>query len=189
MVTTSDFRNGLCIEIDHNLYMIVDFQHVKPGKGNAFVRTKLKNINDGRITERTFSAGHKVNDIRIEKRSYQFLYSDASGYHFMDENTFEQLTLQEKLIDAKDLLKEGQVVSILIHVGNTEKPIGVDLPPFVELEVVYTEPGERGDTATAAKKPAKLETGAEIQVPLFISQNEIIRVDTRTREYCERVQK
>ena len=187
MITTSEFRNGLCIELDHSLYTIIDFQHVKPGKGNAFVRTKLKNISDGRVVDRTFSAGHKVKDIRVEKRSYQFLYSDPTGYYFMDEATFEQICLEEEAIDAKDLLKEGQVVSVLIHVDNNEAPIGMELPPFVELKVTYTEPGVKGDTATAAKKPAELETGAVIQVPLFIRQEEVIRIDTRTREYCERV--
>ncbi len=186
MATTADFRNGLCIEFNNDLYTIVQFQHVKPGKGPAFVRTKLKSLTTGKVIDNTFSAGHKVTVARIERRPYQFLYKDDMGYHFMHRETFEQVPIEEKLIPSADLLKEGQEVDIVFH-AETETPLSVELPPYVELEVTYTEPGVKGDTAsTTATKPAELETGANIQVPLFINQGEKIRVDTRTRSYGER---
>lgn len=186
MATTADFRNGLCIEYNNDLYTIVEFQHVKPGKGGAFVRTKLKSITTGKVLENTFTAGVKITTARIERRPHQFIYSDDLGFHFMDSNTFEQISLEEKLVPQHPFLKEGQEVEILYH-DETETPLSVELPPFVELKIVYTEPGIKGDTATNATKPAKLETGAEIQVPLFIDQDEIIKVDTRTGSYSERV--
>ncbi len=187
MATTADFRNGLCIEYNNDLYTIVQFQHVKPGKGPAFVRTKLKSLTTGKVIDNTFSAGHKVTVARIERRPYQFLYKDDMGYHFMHRETFEQVPIEEKLISSADLLKEGQEVDIVFH-AETETPLSVELPPYVELEVTYTEPGVKGDTAsTTANKPAELETGATINVPLFINQGDKIRVDTRTRSYGERV--
>jgi elongation factor P len=186
MATTADFKNGMCIEFNNGLYTIVEFQHVKPGKGPAFVRTKLKNLSTGKIIDNTFNAGVKVNTARIERRPHQFLYKDDLGYHFMDSNTFEQISIEEKLIEAKGFLKDGQEVEIVVH-AETETPLSVDLPPFVELVVTYTEPGIKGDTATNASKPATLETGATIQVPLFIDQDEKIKVDTRTGTYSERV--
>ncbi|MEN8248147.1 MAG: elongation factor P [Bacteroidota bacterium] len=186
MATTADIKNGLCIEYNHGLYVITGFQHVKPGKGPAFVRTKLKNVETGKVIENTFSSGHKITTARIERRSHQFLYKDDIGFHFMDTNSFEQIALQETLIASADLLKDGQEVEILFH-AETEKALTCDLPPFVELRITYTEPGVKGDTATNATKTAKLETGAEIQVPLFIEQDEVIKVDTRTRSYGERV--
>ena len=186
MASTADFKNGLCIEFNNDLYTIVEFQHVKPGKGPAFVRTKLKNINTGKVVDNTFTAGVKVTTARIERRPHQFLYKDDMGYHFMDSNTFEQVSLPENQINGYNLLKEGQEVEIIYH-DETETPLSVDLPPFVELSITYTEPGLRGDTATNATKPATLETGAEIQVPLFIDQGETIKVDTRTNSYSERV--
>lgn len=186
MATTADFRNGLCLEFNNDLYTIVEFQHVKPGKGAAFVRTKLKSITTGKVIENTFNSGVKVTTARVEKRPHQFLFKDDTGFHFMDMSSFEQIHLQEEMIDNADLIKDGQEVDILFH-AETEKPLSCDLPPFVELKVVYTEPGVRGDTATNTTKPAKLETGAEIQVPLFIDQDEMIKVDTRTRSYSERV--
>lgn len=186
MATTADFRNGLCLEFNNDLYAIVEFQHVKPGKGAAFVRTKLKSLTTGRVIENTFNSGVKVTTARVEKRPHQFLFKDDTGYHFMDLNSFEQINLPEEMIDNADLIKDGQEVDILFH-AETERPLSCDLPPFVELKVVYTEPGIRGDTATNTTKPAKMETGAEIQVPLFIDQDEMIRVDTRTRTYSERV--
>ncbi len=186
MATTADFRNGLCIEFNNDLYTIVQFQHVKPGKGPAFVRTKLKSLTTGKVIDNTFSAGHKVTVARIERRPYQFLYKDDMGYHFMHRETFEQVPIEEKLIPSADLMKEGQEVDIVFH-AETETPLSVELPPYVDLEVTYTEPGVKGDTAsTTATKPAELETGATIQVPLFINQGEKIRVDTRTRSYGER---
>lgn len=187
MATTSDFRNGLCIEFNGKLYTIVQFQHVKPGKGAAFVRTKLKNLETGKVIENTFNAGVKINTVRIERRPYQFLYKDESGYHFMHQETFEQISLQEEQVDSVDLIKEGQYVEIMVHAEN-ESVLSCELPPFVELEVTYTEPGLRGDTASSsALKPATLETGASINVPLFIEIGEKIKIDTRTREYSERV--
>jgi len=186
MASTADFKNGLCIEFNNDLYTIVEFQHVKPGKGPAFVRTKLKNLKSGRVIENTFNSGVKITTARIERRPHQFLFKDDLGYHFMDSETFEQLSLPEETIEGYQFLKEGQPVDIMYH-AETETPLSVELPSFVELKVVYTEPGVKGDTATNASKPAKLETGAEIQVPLFINQDEIIRVDTRISGYYERV--
>lgn len=186
MATTADFRNGLCIEYNQGLYTIVEFQHVKPGKGPAFVRTKLKSLNTGKIIENTFNSGVKVTTARIERRPHQFLYKDDLGFHFMDSKNFEQVTLQKELIAAHELMKDGQEVEILFH-AETESPLNCDLPPFVNLQITYTEPGLKGDTATNATKPATLETGAVIQVPLFINQDEVIKVDTRTGSYSERV--
>lgn len=186
MATTADFRNGLCIEFNNDLYTIVEFQHVKPGKGGAFVRTKLKNLKTGKILPNTFNAGVKVNIARVERRTYQFLYKDESGYHFMHSETFEQTFIPEEIINAPDLLKEGQEVEIVFH-ADTETPLQCELPPFVELEIVYSEPGVKGDTATNTLKPATLETGAIVNVPLFIETGEKIRVDTRDKSYSERV--
>ena len=186
MATTADFKNGLCLEYNNDLFTIVEFQHVKPGKGPAFVRTKLKSLTTGKVIENTFTAGHKITTARIERRPHQFLYKDDLGYHFMDGNTFEQTTLSEDLVENAGLIKDGQEVDILIH-AETEKTISCELPPFVVLKVTYTEPGIKGDTATNATKPATMETGAEIQVPLFINEGETIKVDTRTNSYVERV--
>ncbi len=186
MATTSDFRNGLCLEINNELYTIVEFQHVKPGKGGAFVRTKLKNLKTGKVLANTFNAGVKVNVARVERRPYQFLYKDDMGYHFMHSDTFEQTNIEESLINAPELMKEGQQVDIVYH-ADTETPLSCDLPAFVELEVTYTEPGVRGDTATNTLKAATVETGATINVPLFIETGEKIKVDTRSKEYSERV--
>ena len=186
MATTADFKNGLCIEFNNDLYTIVEFQHVKPGKGGAFVRTKLKSLTTGRILENTFNSGVKVTTARIERRPHQFLYKDDLGYHFMDSGTFDQITLQESLIENPQLLKDGQEVEIVVH-AETETPLSCELPPFVILEITYAEPGLKGDTATNASKKATLETGAVIQVPLFINECEKIKVDTRTNSYSERV--
>lgn len=185
MATTGDFRNGLCINYNNGLYTIVSFQHVKPGKGPAFVRTKLKNLKTGKVLDHTFNAGVKIITARVERRPYQYLYKDDSGYHFMHTKTFEQFFLEEQLISAPALLKEGQEVEIVIH-ADTETPLSCELPSFVELEVTYTEPGVKGDTATTAIKPATVETGATINVPLFINQGDRIKVDTRTSNYTER---
>ncbi len=186
MATTADFRNGLVIEYNHDLFAIVEFQHVKPGKGPAFVRTKLKSLTSGKVIDNTFSAGHKVNTARVERRAYQYLFKDDLGFHFMDSTTFEQVPVQEHMINAPEFLKDGQEVDILVH-AEEEKILGVELPQHVVLQVVYTEPGLKGDTATNASKPAELETGATIQVPLFINQDEIIKVNTETKSYVERV--
>ena len=187
MATTSDFKNGLCLEIDNELYTIVQFLHVKPGKGPAFVRTKLKHLKTGKVVDKTFNAGARVNTARIERRPYQFLYKDDLGFHFMHKETFEQITITSDLIDAHELLVEGQEVEIVYH-ADSETPISCDLPPFVEMEVTYTEPGVKGDTtSTSAQKPATIETGAKINVPLFINTGDKIKVDTRSKTYSERV--
>lgn len=187
MASTSDFRNGLCLEFNNDLYTIVHFQHVKPGKGAAFVRTKLKSVTTGKVIENTFTAGAKVTTARIERRPFQYLYKDDMGYHFMHTQTFEQTNIPENLIESPDLLKESDEVEIVYH-ADTETPISCELPPFVVMEVTYTEPGVKGDTSsTTAMKPATLETGAEINVPLFVDIGDKIKVDTRTREYSERV--
>ena len=186
MATTADFRNGLCIEHNGDLWTIVEFQHVKPGKGPAFVRTKLKNLKTGKVLPNTFNSGVKINIQRIERRPYQFLYKDGSQYHFMNSNTFEQTFIDEELINAPQLMKEGQEVEILVH-DETETPLTCELPPYVDLQITYTEPGEKGNTATNAFKEATVETGAIVKVPLFIENGEKIRVDTRTGEYSERV--
>lgn len=186
MATTADFRNGLCMEYNNDIYAIVEFQHVKPGKGGAFVRTKLKSLTTGKVIENTFNAGVKITTARIERRPHQFLYKDDLGYHFMDSNTFEQIPIQEEQIDAPEFLKDGQEVEVIVH-DETDTVLGCELPQFVELLVTYTEPGIKGDTATNATKPATLETGAIVQVPLFVDQDITIKVDTRTKSYVERV--
>lgn len=186
MATTADFKNGLCIEFNGELYTLVEFQHVKPGKGAAFVRTRLKNLKTGKVIPNTFSAGVKIDIARVERRPYQFLYQDDSGYNFMHTETFEQVSIDEAIISAPQFLKEGQTVEIMFH-AETETPLSCDLPPFVELTVTYTEPGLRGDTATNTLKPATVDTGATVNVPLFINEGERIKVDTRTGDYSERV--
>ncbi|MBI1300667.1 MAG: elongation factor P [Alphaproteobacteria bacterium] len=186
MASTADFKNGLCLEFNHDIMTIVEFQHVKPGKGPAFVRTKLKSLTSGKVLDKTFNSGEKVTTARVEKRPHQFIYADDMGYHFMDSETFEQIPIEESLIERPKLLKEGQMVDILIH-AETEKPLGVELPAFVELMITYTEPGIKGDTATNTLKPATLETGAVVMVPLFVNQDTMIKVDTRDGSYSERV--
>ncbi len=186
MATTADIRNGLCLELNNELYVVVEFQHVKPGKGGAFVRTKLKNLKTGKVLQHTFNAGHKINPARVERRPYQFLYKDDIGYHFMHTTTFEQISMEEHLINAPELLKEGQDVEVGYH-ADTETPLSCELPPFVEMEITYTEPGVKGDTATNTLKAATVETGATVNVPLFINTGERIKVDTRTKSYAERV--
>lgn len=187
MATTADFKNGLCMEFNGDLYTIVQFQHVKPGKGGAFVRTKLKNLKTGKVIDNTFNAGVKIDTVRIERRPYQFLYKDDLGYHFMHMETYEQTSLNPDLIENKDLMKEGQNVEMMVH-ADTETPLSCELPPFIVLEVTYTEPGLRGDTSSStALKPATLETGSTIMVPLFVNQGDKIKVDTRDRSYSERV--
>jgi elongation factor P len=186
MATTADFKNGLGIEFNNDLYTIVEFQHVKPGKGGAFVRTKLKSLTTGKVIENTFNSGVKITTARIERRPHQFLYKDDFGFHFMDANTFEQITLQESFISGSEFMKEGQEVEIVVH-AETETPLSCDLPSFVELMITYAEPGVRGDTATNTTKPATLETGAVVQVPLFVNEGDKIRIDTRTNSYYERV--
>ena len=185
MADTSDFRNGLIIKFKNDLYSIVGFQHVKPGKGGAFVRSTLKNLRTGRVLENTFRAGEKVETVRVERRKYQYLYSEGDMLVCMDNETFEQINVSNELFsEGLKFLKESEEVEILF---NGSEIISVEIPIFINLRVVETEPGFRGDTATGAMKPAKLETGAQINVPLFISEGDILKVDTRTGEYSERV--
>jgi elongation factor P len=187
MASTADFRNGLCIEYNNDLYTIVQFQHVKPGKGPAFVRTKLKSLTSGKVIDNTFNAGVKISVTRVERRPYQFLYNDDTGYHFMHLETYEQISLEASMIENPEFLKDGQQVEIVYH-ADTETPLSCDLPPFVVMEVTYTEPGVKGDTSSStALKPATIETGTTINVPIFINEGEKIKVDTRTKEYVERV--
>ena len=187
MATTADFRNGLCIEFNDDLYTIVQFQHVKPGKGAAFVRTKLKSLTTGKVIDNTFSSGTSVNLARIERRPYQYLYNDDLGFHFMHMETYEQQSIPKETINAPEFLKEGQDVEVVFH-ADTETPLSCELPPFVVLEVTYTEPGLKGDTASSTTlKPATVETGATVNVPLFIDTGDKIKIDTRTGEYSQRV--
>jgi len=187
MISVNDFRTGLTIEIDGELYTVVDFLHVKPGKGAAFVRSKLKNIRTGYVIEKTFNAGEKVALARIETRPMQYLYKSDPDYVFMDMENYEQISLNEELLgDGIKYLKENMEVFIQIYEG---KPIGVMLPNTVELQVVETAPGFKGDTAAGGSKPAKLETGAVVNVPFFINEGDIIQVDTRTGEYLKRSNK
>jgi len=185
MADTSDFRNGLIIKFKNDLYSIVEFQHVKPGKGGAFVRSTLKNLKTGRVLENTFRAGEKVETVRLERRKYQYLYSEGDLLVCMDNETYEQINVSRELFsDGLKFLKESEEVEILF---NGSEIISVEIPIFINLKVVETEPGFKGDTATGAMKPAKLETGAQINVPLFINEGDILKVDTRTGEYSERV--
>ncbi len=186
MASTSDFRNGMVIEYNNDLYTIVQFQHVKPGKGGAFVRTKLKSVTTGRVIENTFNSGAKVTEARVERRPYQYLYRDEIGYVLMHTQTFEQITVGENTLDNADLLKEGQEVEVIVH-ADTENILSVELPQFVIMEITYTEPGVKGDTATNTLKQATIETGSTVMVPLFINTGEKIKVDTRDKSYVERV--
>ncbi|MGB5371098.1 MAG: elongation factor P [Flavobacteriaceae bacterium] len=186
MASTSNIRKGLCIRYNNDIYKIIEFLHVKPGKGPAFVRTKLKSVTNGKVLDNTFSAGHKIEDVRVETRSYQFLYADGETYHFMNTDDYNQITLQKSTLDAPDLLKEGEVVTILFNTEDS-MPLSVDMPASVVLEVTYAEPGVKGNTATNATKPAKVETGAYVNVPLFINEGDKIKIDTATGNYMERV--
>jgi len=185
MIVAGDFKNGVTFELDGQIYQVVEFQHVKPGKGAAFVRTKLKNIVTGATIERTFNPTDKMPKAHIERKEMQYLYNDGDLYYFMDTETYEQLPIgSDKVGDSLKFVKENMTVKILSHKGNV---FGIEPPTFVELEVTHTEPGFKGDTATGATKPATVETGVVIKVPLFINQGDVIRIDTRTGEYMERV--
>lgn len=184
MISAGDFKNGVTFEFEGNVYQVVEFQHVKPGKGAAFVRTKLKNVINGGVVEKTFRPTDKMPKAHIERRDMEYLYQDGDLFYFMDQETYEQIPLSsEQLGDALKFVKENMLVKILSYKGSV---FGVEPPNFVELQVMETEPGFKGDTATGATKPATLETGAVINVPLFIEEGEMIRVDTRTGEYMER---
>ena len=186
MANTSDIRNGLCIEYSNDIYTVVEFLHVKPGKGNAFVRTKLKSMTNGRVVDNTFQSGHKIDVVRIERRKFQYLYPDDSGLNFMDNETYEQIVLDKEMIDNVDLMREGVEVEIVFH-SEKETPLTAELPAKVTLEVTYTEPGMKGDTASSnSLKVATLETGAEVKVPLFVNTGDKIVVSTLDRSYVER---
>ncbi|HKA23416.1 MAG TPA: elongation factor P [Candidatus Eisenbacteria bacterium] len=185
MATTQDFRNGMALELDGQLFRIVEFQHVKPGKGGAFVRTKLKNLRTGQVIDRTWNAGEKVQDADIREEAVQFLYAAGDTYHFMNTETYDQFELDaQKLGDEKAFLKEGMVISLTTHEG---RPLTAELPTFVELSIRDAEPGVRGNTVSNLYKSATLETGATVQVPLFIGPGDVVKVDTRTGRYVERV--
>lgn len=188
MANTSEIRNGLCINHSNDTYSVVQFQHVKPGKGAAFVRTKLKSLTSGKVLDVTFSAGHKIDIVRVERRKFQYLYKDDAGYNFMDNESYEQIVIGEKMIDNAGLMKEGSDIEVLMH-ADEDRPLTVDLPQYVQLEVTYTEPGVKGNTATNATKPATVETGATVNVPLFINEGDFVKVDTRSGDYVERVKK
>ena len=186
MATTSDIRKGLCIKHNNDIFKIIEFLHVKPGKGPAFVRTKLKSISSGKVVDNTFSSGHKIESIRVETNKFQFLYNDNDQFHFMNTDNYEQINIDKKIIDSPELLKEGEIVTISIN-SEDGMPLSVDMPASVILEIKETEPGLKGNTATNATKPAITETGARINVPLFINEGDKIKVDTDKGSYLERI--
>ncbi|MEW7291936.1 elongation factor P [Aquimarina sp. 2304DJ70-9] len=186
MASTSDIRNGLCIKYNHDIYKIIEFLHVKPGKGPAFVRTKLKSVTTGKVIDNTFSAGHKIEDVRVETHKFQYLYAEGDTFHFMNTEDYNQITLQKSTLDAPGLLKEGEVVTVIIN-SEDQMPLSVEMPASVILEVTATEPGVKGNTATNATKPATVETGAEVMVPLFINEGDKIKVETEKGTYKERI--
>lgn len=186
MATTADIKNGKCIVMNHDIWQIVEFQHVKPGKGAAFVRTKIKSLNNGKVLDHTFPAGHKLEFARVERRKYQYLYKDDMGFNFMNNETYDQIALEEFKINAPEFLKEGANVEILFH-AEVEKVLACYLPQFVVLNITQSDPGIKGDTASNTFKPATLETGATIQVPLFVNEGEDIKIDTVSKAYVERV--
>jgi len=184
VISTSEFRSGAKVEISGEPFIIVDYQHVKPGKGGAFVRTRLKSLKTGNILERTYRSGETLDEPDIEEKEMQFLYAQGTEYHFMDTSSYEQLSFeQDQLGDSRDFLKENMLAKILIYKG---KPLTVEVPTFVTLKIVQTDPGIRGDTATGGNKPAVLETGATIKVPLYLEEGDAIKIDTRTHAYVER---
>jgi len=186
MASTSDIRKGLCINYNNDIFKIIEFLHVKPGKGPAFVRTKLKSLTTGKVIDNTFSAGHKIDDIRIETRKYQYLYNDGDTYYFMEDETYEQIQLPKSMIDAPQFLKEGENVSIMMK-AEDNTPLTLDMPATVIMEIKHTEPGVKGNTATNATKPATVESGAEVRVPLFINEGDKIKINTETGAYQERI--
>ncbi|MCQ2332100.1 MAG: elongation factor P [Paludibacteraceae bacterium] len=186
MINSQDVKNGMCIRMEGHLYFVIWFEHRKPGKGNTIMNVKFKDVVDGRVLERRFNIGEKLEDVRVERRPFQFLYKEGEDYIFMNQENYEQVPISHDLITGVDFLKDGMICEVVID-ASTDTILFAELPTKVELQVSYTEPGLKGDTATNATKPAKLETGVEIRVPLFINEGEIIRVDTRDGSYCERV--
>lgn len=186
MATTADIRNGLMIRFNHDIYEVVEFLHVKPGKGAAFVRTKIKSVTTGKVLDNTFPSGAKLDTVRVERRKYQYLYPEGDAYVFMNTETFEQINVQRHQIEAVEFLVEGMECELVIDADN-EIILSVSIPNFVVMEITYTEPGVRGDTATNTLKPATVECGAEVKVPLFVDTGERIKIDTRNGSYVERV--
>ena len=186
MASTSDIRKGLCIKYSNDIYKIIEFLHVKPGKGPAFVRTKLKSVTTGKVLDNTFSAGHKIEDVRVETHKFQYLYNDGETYHFMNTEDYSQIQLEKSSLENSELMKEGEVVTVVIN-SEDNMPLSVDMPSSVVLEVTATEPGVKGNTATNATKPATVETGAKVNVPLFINEGDKIKIDTEKGQYQERV--
>lgn len=186
MATTSDIKNGLCIKHNDKLFQVIEFQHVKPGKGPAFVRTKIRQIETGKVLDHTFSAGHKIEIVRIENREYQYLYEESNAFVFMNNENYEQVNIPKEMVEKPLYLQEGMICNILYH-AEEETPLVVELPMYIISEITYTEPGVKGDTATNSSKPATIATGAEVRVPLFIDNGEVIKIDTRTGTYVERV--
>ena len=186
MATTAEIRNGLCIEWNHDIFQFVEFQHVKPGKGNAFVRCRMKSFKTGRVLEHTFPSGHEIITARVMRKPHQFLYKDDQGFNFMDQETFEQITVDGKTIENNDLLKEGDVCDVVVHEENSQI-LSCELPNFVILKVVTADPNVKGNSASNVKKNCIVETGATIQVPMFVEADTVIKIDARTREYMDRV--
>lgn len=186
MASTSDIRNGMCIRYGSDIYKVVEFLHVKPGKGPAFVRTKLKSVTNGKVVDNTFPAGRKIDDVRVETHKYQYLYNDGKTYYFMNKNDYTQIELQRNALDAPDLMNEGETVTIIIN-SEDDMPLSVEMPASVVLKVTHTEPGIKGNTATNATKPATVETGSIVNVPLFINEGDKIRIETTKGTYQERI--
>ncbi|MDO4511252.1 MAG: elongation factor P [Bacteroidales bacterium] len=186
MINAQDIKNGVCIRLDNQLYFCIEFLHVKPGKGNTFMRTKLKNVVDGRVIERRFNIGEKLEDVRVERRPYQFLYMDGADAIFMNQETFDQIPINKEIVSGSAFMKEGDVVEVVTD-ASTESVLYAEMPIKTVLEVTYTEPGVKGDTATNTLKPATVESGAEVRVPLFINVGEKIEIDTRDGSYVGRV--
>ena len=186
MASTSDIKNGMCIKFSHDIFKIIEFLHVKPGKGPAFVRTKLKSVTNGKVIDNTFSAGHKIDEVRVETHKFQYLYAEGDEFNFMNTETFEQISINKNALDAPDLMKEGSEVMVQINT-ETDLPLSVDMPASVVLEITYAEPGVKGNTATNATKQATVETGAAINVPLFINEGDKVKIETATGKYMERV--
>lgn len=186
MASTSDIRNGMCINFNSDIYQVVEFLHVKPGKGAAFVRTKLKSVTTGRVLENTFPSGTKLDEVRVEHRDYQYLYPEGDFFNFMNNETYEQISVMKKLIPNADLMTEGMTVRIAMR-AEDELPLLVTLPPTVTLEVTYAEPGIKGDTATNTLRPCTVETGARVMIPLFVNIGDKIKINTETGDYMERV--
>lgn len=186
MASTSDIRKGLCIRYNNDIFKIIEFLHVKPGKGPAFVRTKLKSVTTGKVIDNTFSAGHKIDDVRVETRTYQYLYPEGDLFHFMNVEDYNQITIKKEMLDTPELLKEGENVMIIFN-AEDDSPLSAEMPSHVILQVTHVEPGVKGNTATNATKPATVETGAVVNVPLFINEGDKIKIETEKGTYVERI--